>query len=451
VDPPVELLWDIVEEHLDEAEFGVGETERMFESPVQTLADLPGFGEGRFVAHVDGLVIAGEAALERVVLPALESAESPERVTAAALVLLEMAAVERLLPALGHADAGVRRAVARACVLGMRGEACARYASEHFRGSKSPSERAGLLEVMAELGVGSPAVLSLLGSDEPGVVAASARVARFCQEPGLVGALERRFADADPGVVEASLIAALTLGSAHALEALQGYALDAPRPRPSALALLAALGGPSQHVRIAEQLAVPGRAGSALFALGYSGNLTFVPLLLEQLESQEPSLVKLAAQSLSLVLGIDLQDDALQLPPPRPRSDEDLGREDEDAEARSDLPPLGDDDLDAAALDWPEDALPEPDVPALRRAVDAARAGLDPQRRHLMGRPYAPATVATLLSGGALRRRHTLALVAFIGSAGRSFIHTRACERLQSAQLAASADVLLEARRFPTW
>jgi uncharacterized protein (TIGR02270 family) len=444
IDPAVDRLWDVVEEHLDEVEFGVGEAELMLESPVQTLVDLPAWGEWRYVAHVDGLVIAGAPALERVVLPALEAAESPERVTAAALALLEMAPVEQLLPVLGHADAQVRRAVARACSLGTRGEVLASFAQDRLRSAASANERAGLLDVMAEMGVWSASAGRLLDSDEPAVAAASVRAARFSQDPQLLAALERRFSDADPDVVEAALVAAATLGSKQALEALEAHALGAEPARPGALALLASLGGPRQHERIAAQVGSKGRAGATLFALGFGGNLEHVSLLLEQLDSKDAALVKLAAQSLSLVLGIDLRDEALHLPPP-------VLLDDIEAPAAEDELPSVEEEPDALAPPWPEETLPDLDLPALRTAVAAARAGLDLQRRHQMGRPYSPSSVAALLRDAPLRRRHTFAQLAFIDSGGQSFVNTRASAAIQARQLAAAPEPPGRARRFPIW
>ena len=444
IDAAVDRLWDVVEEHLDEAEFGIGEAELMLESPVQTLAELPAWGEWRYVAHVDGLVIAGAPALERVVLPALEAADSPQRVTAAALALLEMAPVEQLLPALGHDDVQVRRAVARACTLGTRGELLLRFASERLRTAASATERAGLLEVMAEMGVWSASAGLLLDSDEPAVVAASVRAARFSQDPQLLAALERRFSDADPDVVEAALVAAATLGSRNALEALEAHALGAQPARPGALALLASLGGPRQHERIAAQVSSKGREGATLFALGFGGNLEHVSLLLAQLDSKDPALVKLAAQSLSLILGIDLNDEALHLPPAA------LVDDTEPPAAEDELPAV-EEELEALAPPWPEEALPDLDLPALRTAVAAALAGLDPQRQHLMGRPYSPSSVAAILRDAPLRRRHTFAQLAFIDSGGQSFVNTRASAAIQARQLAAAPEPPRRARRFPIW
>jgi len=84
------ILWDIVEEHLDEAEFLVELWASSRHSAVYTLAELDRGPELRLLAHVDGLVVNGPLALERVCWPVLEDPKAePPRIAAAALAMLE--------------------------------------------------------------------------------------------------------------------------------------------------------------------------------------------------------------------------------------------------------------------------------------------------------------------------------------------------------------------------
>ncbi|MCA9655736.1 MAG: hypothetical protein H6712_06215 [Myxococcales bacterium] len=85
-----QILWDVVEEHLDEAEFLVEQWQSARRSASYTLAEIVAGPEARLEAHVDGLQSSGPLALERVAWPVLEDgAEPPERVAAAALALLD--------------------------------------------------------------------------------------------------------------------------------------------------------------------------------------------------------------------------------------------------------------------------------------------------------------------------------------------------------------------------
>lgn len=84
-----QILWDVVEEHLDEAEFLVEQWQSARRSPSDTLAELVAGPEMRLEAHVDGLRGNGPLALERVAWPVLEGGGEPQRVAAAALALLD--------------------------------------------------------------------------------------------------------------------------------------------------------------------------------------------------------------------------------------------------------------------------------------------------------------------------------------------------------------------------
>lgn len=85
-----QILWDVVEEHLDEAEFLTELWQSARRSPAYLPAELERGPESRLVAHVQGLESNGPLALERVAWPVVEDPQTePWRLTAAALALLE--------------------------------------------------------------------------------------------------------------------------------------------------------------------------------------------------------------------------------------------------------------------------------------------------------------------------------------------------------------------------
>src|SRR5688572_10913910 len=85
----IEVLWDVVEEHLDEAEFLWEMWEHSLVSPNYTLAEVASGPEARLLAHIDGLVVNGPEVATRLLIPTLDDAEAePYRVRAAALALL---------------------------------------------------------------------------------------------------------------------------------------------------------------------------------------------------------------------------------------------------------------------------------------------------------------------------------------------------------------------------
>lgn len=443
------VLWDVVEEHLDEAEFGVVQFRRMLDHPSVTLADLGSWQE-RLAAHVDGLVVGGPAVIRRLVVPALEAAEEPERVTACALALLESGDFGPFHAALAHPQEPMRRAAAWACSLTSAGDKVARTAAQRLHAAASADERCGLLEVLAARGAGHPLVIDLLGDDESATLAAALRVAPFCQGPGLVRAIENHLDSSDPSVIEAALFAALVHESALAFDALESYAATGPVISPPLLALLAALGGPRQHAAIADRVGSAAHARAALFALGYSGNPAHAPLLLDRLRGPDETLAKIAAQSLSISFGLDLDDARFQLPP-RPSSDlRELPPPEDDPEALEALPPFEGDDLDALPLPEPEDDLPAFDPDAIEREVARVSAGMQPGKRHLAGQVYSHAGLLDLLVRTPLRRRHTLAQALFIETCGSCHVDSRASVERQRHQLGlASQQASKPRRRYP--
>jgi uncharacterized protein (TIGR02270 family) len=107
------ILWDVVEEHLDESEFLVELWAASRRSASYTLGELDRGPELRLLGHVDGLVVNGPLALERVAWPVIEDPKAePARLCAAALAVLE-AGDFRVLGVLEGADAKADEAPAQ--------------------------------------------------------------------------------------------------------------------------------------------------------------------------------------------------------------------------------------------------------------------------------------------------------------------------------------------------
>src|SRR5262245_29023441 len=86
---PAMVLWDVVEEHLDDAAFLFEQWERALVAPDYTLSEVAERLEPRLFAHLDGLEIAGAEVVPRLLEPQLWS-ELREEVFVAALARCEM-------------------------------------------------------------------------------------------------------------------------------------------------------------------------------------------------------------------------------------------------------------------------------------------------------------------------------------------------------------------------
>ncbi len=438
--PEDRVLWDVVEEHLAEAEFLVEQLERAFDSPTLTLKALEKGIEPRLLAHVDGLVVGGGPVYERLLKPVLDGPDPDQAtlVTAAGLVAVESGRLDDLRPALGHAAVEVRVAMVNACSLAADARLDA-WVLRRLPGVMEAMERASLLRIAARRGLKLSTLLEWLQGDDPRLVMAAAEAARHADPQRHLAVTEHLLDHEDEGVREAALIAALAWGSRRAMSVCQKLALAGEAPRALPMALYAALGGPEQHERLARKLTVPAHRRSALFALGFSGNPEQLPALLQHLSGADPVAAKIAAQAISTITGIDLMDDAFAAKPagPPPQVQE-LPPAKDDPEAQRSLPPLEEDDLDADLVPAPEDDLPTPDAAAIRRFCEQPSSKLPAGRRFVHGKPLTAEAVLESLEGAPLRRRHVLALWLGIQTGARAWVDTRTGSREQRRQIAAS-------------
>ena len=85
-----EILWDVVEEHLDEAEFLTEVWETNLDSPAYLRSEFEAGPQERLMAHVDGLVVGGDEVRTELLEATLADEDTERwRAAAAALALLE--------------------------------------------------------------------------------------------------------------------------------------------------------------------------------------------------------------------------------------------------------------------------------------------------------------------------------------------------------------------------
>jgi uncharacterized protein (TIGR02270 family) len=446
--PSAALLWDVMEEHFEEAAFAVGRFARGLDSSILTLHDLGRDAEHALVAHVDALVLGQEEVRDQLLRPAVEAAgpDSLELAAAAALVLMESGEFAELLPLLGHELPAVRDAVALA------GRFCTHTGLEPWLGARverplAPSLRAGILTLGSARGRLLQPVIDALQSEDPGLVVAAARAARHGDPEQYLPVMDYLLQHPARDVRDAALLAGLAWGSQQAWASARRWAMDPMQPSAFATRLVAALGSQADQQELAELVAEPSTRHEVLFALGFSGDATLAPALTPFLDGDDPLLARVAAQSLALIFGFDPSDDRFALPaePPRPAGDT-LPAAEEDPEAHAALPPLEQDDLEADLVPLPEEQLPAPNSRAIR-AFCAAQG--EAPGRLLYGAPHGIERVVDVLARRPTRVRHVLAAGLFVRSTGTMFVDTSARTSVQRAQLSAITPRALS--RFLTW
>ena len=188
----------------------------------------------------------------------------------------------------------------------------------------------------------------------------------------------------------------------------------------------AILGGPRQHVRLVKSAEMKERRPHVLRALGFSGTVGVVPELLDWLDAKNPLEVRIAAQAIAAIAGLDLRLDEFAAIKIKVRPPDDA------------LPPLEEDDLDADLVPAPEDALPLPNAGAIRAwwKSRAAELELKPQQRLVFGVPRTPEVLLEALERRPLGLRRGWSLAAFLWSGGLFWLDGEGLSVAQRARLA---------------
>ncbi|WP_375767147.1 TIGR02270 family protein [Archangium gephyra] len=412
-------LMDVLEEHLDEAAFLWLQWERSLVASQYALNEVTGIEE-RLLAHVDGLVIGGAPAAEKLLIPALEAQEDMVRVTAAAYTLLgseDPSSAEAVRTALESASPESLPAFQRA--LELRGfEALPSWLPTLLK-QEEPARLALALEVLASHGVDpGPVLPDLLRHEAPQVAAAALRAATRLRHPLERQVLQACLTSPASSLRDSAITAGLQKGHRAAWVACQA-AVDSRAPELRLPALVLALSGDAREVeRLKRLLDEPSHRPDALWALGFSGHPAAAELCLQWMEDEAVS--HLAAEAFCAITGLSLEGRLAA-----PRAEEDP------------LPALEEETLDADLTPRPEDDLPRPVAVEVLAWWKEARENFELDRRYLQGKPFGTEVLCESLLLAPMRRRHTLALELALRSRGELQVPTRTFTPYQQKALEA--------------
>jgi uncharacterized protein (TIGR02270 family) len=415
------ILWDVIEEHLDEAAFLWPQWERALVSPRYVPGEVMSGPEERLLAHVQGLLECGPPAVERLLLPALE--EEPGRICAAALTLLVDGAREPLAGLLDRLESGgeVYQDCIRRVLEVAGGDALTSCLGEVVQEARAPA--LVLASVLGALSVRARNAPSLglrpfLSSREPLLQAAALLAAGRWQRPLLPEELRGALDSPSAVVRDAALEAGLLLGHRAAWDACRHVVASRLPGCRLAMRLLAMGGTPQDLQELLQQLDAPGLREDALRALCASGRPEAVEACLPLL--REKKVARLAGEVFSATTGVALEGPLVLESP----------EEDEDEDA-----PVGV-ALSAEGLALgAERELPLPEPGALETAWKEARKRLVAGARHLQGQRLDAETCMRSLKLAPMRRRHDLALELGIRSGGAWRVNTKDFVQVQWAQL----------------
>jgi uncharacterized protein (TIGR02270 family) len=400
---PDRILWDVVEEHLDEAAFLFERWEQAVVAPHYSADELERLVERRLRAHLDGLVIAGAPAAERLLVPALSD---PDCAAACALALLASPAedvVDGVLASYATTeDDAQRRGLARALAVTDREgiDTALRLATYSTEG---PAQ-AGLLDILAARRIDPGAIVgTLLRRDDATLLAATLRAAAVrAPDDERVRVVEALLESDVPEVAAAATETAMVWGFRPAWERCLARARAGA---PWALRLVALLGGASDAEFVRDMVATRTTSEerqSALVAFGYAGRIDGIETCLALLGDEDELTARLAGEAFCAITGLRVEK-AFTRPAP---ADDDAALPSLDKDLETDLEPTPEDDL----------ALPDP--VAFANWWQAHRHEFEAGTRYLRGRVYDAAAVGSALRDGPMRRTEALALELLIRTHG---------------------------------
>ena len=420
------ILWDVVEEHFNEAEFVFGQWERALRSPAYNLNNLRKRIEQRLEAHLDALLLGGRQVAEGLLYEELGNTEEPARAKAAALALSfddSSDTARQILEATLRAEEPLQTALSRAISLANVPHVDA-VVLDRFHSATSQPVLAILLEILTKRGVDSAyQAQRYLDADHPRLAAAAlAAASRFARRDAIPAA-EKQLEAADPYLRKAALIAGAILGSRAAWDICLQLAERPGTFDPEIQSMVATLGCSSDHEILYHGLANPTRLQEKIWVLGFCGTASAGDLCVGFLKSGDERTAKAAADSLAWISGFALIPENLKKSDSEPQGDTAL--------------PLLEQDLNADLTLTGLDEIGMPNAERIADSWEAMRSRLVSGQRYILGRPFSGETIMHALRTGALWRRHAIALDLAARTAGMHHVSTDAFSSRQSSQIAA--------------
>jgi uncharacterized protein (TIGR02270 family) len=408
-----EPLWDIVEEHLDEAEFLWGQWEHSLIAPNYTLAEVADGPEDRLMAHLDGLVVNGPLVAERLLIPTLADVDAePTRVRAAALALLQSRGddgVQAVFDAMLEFPPQ-RMELARALECCERRDLNSRLTP--LLAAPDPELRHVAARVLAFHGDGFAGAV-------PGLLASSrsvdrglglSLVPRLPRDPKLVRVVLETLSSAEPELRDIALSTGVLLELPQAWACARELVLSRDPTAGHALLLLALRGDLVDQPALIAAVEADALRGAALWALGFLGTAAAADAALPWLEDEIHA--RVAGETLSAVTGLDLED-------------ANLTRDAAETEA---------------VEHRPEDDLPVPDPMGLLLWWRDKGGRFADGQRHIAGAQRTSGTLWRAVKDGPMRRRaaHLLSLQLQSPPRQRPQVELWAPSRRQRSDLAVS-------------
>jgi len=401
------LLFDIVEEHFDEAAFYFQLWDRAQDALDYTLDEVRRGPEELLCANIDGLVVGGEVAAERLLWPAIEGDEADHWTGpgVATLALLRRSGddpLDRILLRLPSSAQSPLQGIARGLGLTQRSDLDERLRNALYAADED--KHAVLLDILAERGVDpGPLLLTCLqGADMNATRSALCAVRHSANPSPHTRAVEKLFDSGDAGIRAAALETGHLWGlpAARSARARQAHAHDE-----HALLLTALVGSAPEHESIFAALDDLGHRSAALRALGFVGTQRAAQACLRFIGDADKRAAGLAGEAFAMIAG--LNPGPFMLAPDE--ADEPVPESREAPGASVVLPALN----PIVVAEW----------------WNGKRSNFKPGLRYLQGEPWTPSTIAGRLARLPMRWRNVVLLELALRKPGSVPVSTRSWTR----------------------
>lgn len=404
------MIIDILEEHLEEADFLLQQRENALSDRVYDLQGLAELEE-RLLAHLDGLLV-GEKEAWKLLEPKLADGEFGE-VFAAAFVALEskdsarIELVRKVFPeAEGAVMNGIRHALRHAPALDI--DKVVRPQLGHKKGAV----RAAAIDVLSfrRILLEKHYLRSSLNEDDPLVVVAALNAVARLRLSDLNAEVNTALGNHSAQIRAEAMRAGVLMKNEKVLNRCRKAVLEGAEEAGSAMILIGLAGDPSDAALIVHGLEEADLARHAVIALGLLGSVAAMEPLIAR--CSDPGLSRLAGDAIRTLSGIDLEKERLTAPKTvSPQAAE----------------PDREDDLETD----PDEGLSHPDPEKIASWWKANAPRFDRNVRYRLGHPHGPQILLDRLRNGALPERHGAAFEWAMMNPANSFLETHAFAELQ--------------------
>jgi uncharacterized protein (TIGR02270 family) len=402
---PTAIIKDIVEHYFEEASFLWTQRDVAAKSTHYTLKDLV-YLDGRLEAQIDGLRVAGEFGWEEC-----EGGLNPEdsgTVFATSVMALESEDQEKIKAVIDIS--GKSRSGFRAVLSGLGwidGKNFASVIKNLVRNKSRRHRRLGIAACGIRRVDPKSFLNQALNSSDLYLKARALRTVGELKRHDLLPMVQSELQNENHMCRFEAARTALLLGDQPALKILKPFIQTPSAFRlPAMEIVLRILDSQTSQVLLKAIAKDRGQLRDVLIGIGIAGDPVYIPMLLQQMES--PEMARAAAESFSMITGVDLVDEGLEGTLPDgfeagPNDDP----EDEDVE-----------------MD-PDENSPWPETSLVKKWWEQNHSNLSAGVRYLAGSPISPEQCVQILDTGSQRHRQAAALELALGQADAPYVNTR--------------------------